>query len=102
MCVDLGLSRQDRAIEMLRDAKEGCSAVCARSRVRRPFAGGIGGEEQLQDRSAGAPGAAVCQAALRTIRRHPSKSESYTPWSAERIPYKGTAYHPRSGAAPLS
>ena len=101
MCVDLGRPRQDRAIGMLRDAKEGCSAVYTCSRARRPYAGGIGGEGQLQGGSAGAPGAALCQAAPGTIRRHPSRSESCTPWSAEGIPYKGTAFQPRSGAAPL-
>ena len=31
-----------------------------------------------------------------TIRRHPSRSESCSPWSAERMPYKGIAYQPRS------
>ena len=87
---------------MLRDAKEGCSAVNTCSKARRPYAGGIGEGEQLQGRSAGAPGAALYQAALGTIRRHPSRSESCTPWSAERIPYKGTAYQPRPGATPLS
>ena len=66
MCVDLGLPRKDRAIGMLRDAKEGCSAVYTCSRARRPYAGGIGegAGGQLQGRSAGAPGAALSQAAL--------------------------------------
>ena len=102
MCVDLGLPRKERAIRMLRDAKEGCSAVNTCSKGRRPYAGGIREEEQLQGLSAGAPGAALCQASLGTIRRHPSRSESCTPWSAERIPYKGTAHQPRAGATPLS
>ena len=68
MCVDLGLPRQDRAIGMLRDAKEGCSEVYTFSRAPRPYAGGIGEGGQPQGRSAGAPGAALCQAALGTIR----------------------------------
>ena len=102
VCVDLGLPRKELAIGMLWDAKEGCIAVNTCSRARRSYAGGIGEGGQLQDRSAGAPGAALCQAALGTIRRHPSRSERCTPWSAERIPYKSTAYQPRPGAAPLS
>ena len=48
VCVELGLPRQDRAIGMLRDAKERCSAVCTCNRARRSYAGGIGGEGQLQ------------------------------------------------------